>query len=103
MLVLNSQFLNISSDNVNPGAIYDVVRVPIARDAFMDEFAILLYHLLLQMHELVVLSLIFPQGRHEAFLFEFIHYREYLGLRYRPVDRPCQKVYPANERIMLTI
>lgn len=85
MLVLNSQSLNISPNEVNSGTVDDVVGVPITGDAFMDELAILLYHLLPQMHELVELPLVLPQCRHESILFKLIHYREYLGLCYRPI------------------
>lgn len=85
MLILNSQSLDVSSDEVDPGAIDDIVRVAITGDAFMDEFAILLDHLLSHMHEFEVFSLIFPESCHETVLLELINYGEHFGLGYRPV------------------
>lgn len=96
VLVLNCQPLDVSPDEVDPGAVDDIVRVPITGDAFMDEFAIFFDHLLSHMHELVVFPLIFVEGRHETVLFELIDYGEHFGLGDRPVGGPREEVYPAD-------
>jgi hypothetical protein len=85
MLVLNRQSLDVSSDEVNPGAIYDIMRVTIAGDTFMDEFAIFLDHFLSHMHEFVVLPLILSESRHETVLLELIDDGEHFGLGYGPI------------------
>jgi hypothetical protein len=68
MLVLLCEFLDVLANEMDPGAIDDIVRIPVARNAFVHKPSILQHHLVLHVHELVILACILFERCQEPFL-----------------------------------
>ena len=55
MLILLCQFHDVLTDEVYPRAVYDVMGVAVAGNAFVDVFSILFKGLMLYVHESVII------------------------------------------------
>lgn len=103
MLILLCQFDDILPYKVNPRAIYDIVSISIAWNAFMDIFSILLDHFLFYVHESVIIITTVLQGRKKTLFFKFVSNREDLGLGNSLVSRLGDEIDPSNNGIFFIV